>query len=65
MQNEKQSVVSPPPLEDRDANGERIWHCRFHPFDWWHEVGCPHMDWSQNRDDKLIAKGPDVEAHHL
>jgi hypothetical protein len=21
------------------------WHCRFHPTDWWHEVGCPHMKW--------------------
>ena len=24
------------------------WHCRFHPTDWWHEVGCPHQpQWSK------------------
>lgn len=22
------------------------WNCRFHPSDWWHEVGCPHQKWS-------------------
>lgn len=22
------------------------WTCRFHPTDWWHEVGCPHMEWT-------------------
>lgn len=22
------------------------WACRFHPTDWWHEVGCPHMEWT-------------------
>lgn len=21
------------------------YNCRFHPTDWWHEVGCPH--WSK------------------
>ena len=21
--------------------------CRFHPTDWFHEVGCPHRDWSK------------------
>lgn len=25
---------------------ERVWICRFHPFNWWHEVGCPHMTWT-------------------
>lgn len=23
------------------------WNCRFHPTDWWHEVGCPHKDWTK------------------
>ena len=23
------------------------WHCRFHPTDWWHEVGCSHQEWSK------------------
>ena len=22
------------------------WSCRFHPTDWWHEIGCPHKEWS-------------------
>ena len=22
-----------------------IYNCRFHPFNWWHEVGCPHKAW--------------------
>ena len=24
-----------------------IYSCRFHPTDWWHEVGCPDRDWSK------------------
>lgn len=27
-------------------NEERNFVCRFHPFNWWHEVGCPHMEWT-------------------
>lgn len=23
-----------------------LYSCRFHPTDWWHEVGCPHRKWS-------------------
>ena len=23
--------------------------CRFHPIDWWHEIGCPHMKWSEEQ----------------
>lgn len=27
---------------------EITWMCRFHPTDWFHEVGCPHNnDWSK------------------
>lgn len=25
-----------------DCEKDRTWNCRFHPTDWWHEVGCPH-----------------------
>jgi hypothetical protein len=28
--------------------------CRFHPTDWWHEVGCSHQSWSF--DELLQAK---------
>ncbi len=26
-----------------DCENDRVWHCRFHPTDWFHEVGCPHI----------------------
>jgi len=25
---------------------ELPWNCRFHPTHWWHETGCPHMEWT-------------------
>ena len=25
---------------------ERVFNCRFHPTNWWHEVDCPHMEWT-------------------
>lgn len=25
----------------------KVWCCRFHPVNWWHEVGCPHRSWSE------------------
>ncbi len=36
---------------------EVTWSCRHHPTDWWHEVGCPHMEWTiEQLRDALIAK---------
>lgn len=26
---------------------EVTWCCRFHPIDWWHELGCPHLEWTK------------------
>jgi hypothetical protein len=26
-----------------------VFSCRFHPTDWWHEVGCPHMQWTNEQ----------------
>ena len=23
------------------------WTCRFHSIDWWHEIGCPHKEWTK------------------
>ena len=23
------------------------WGCRFHPVNWWHQVGCPHQEWTR------------------
>lgn len=25
------------------------WACRHHPTDWWHEVGCPHVQWTKEQ----------------
>ncbi len=25
------------------------WICRFHPTHWFHEVGCPHMEWTHEQ----------------
>jgi hypothetical protein len=34
----------------------KTFNCRFHPTDWWHEVGCPHREWT---DEQLIKAGID------
>ena len=26
--------------------GKPSYNCRFHPINWWHEVGCPHKEWT-------------------
>ena len=32
------------------------WACRFHPTDWFHEVGCPHCEWTKEQlQEALIA----------
>lgn len=39
--------------ENRDFGDEsdhvkmqpRGFHCRFHPINWFHEIGCPHVNW--------------------
>lgn len=28
---------------------EIIWNCRFHPSNGWHEVGCPHVEWTKEQ----------------
>lgn len=28
---------------------EVVWNCRFHPTDGFHEVGCPHVEWTNDR----------------
>jgi hypothetical protein len=37
-------------LERRELDRQgRTFTCRFHPTDWWHEVGCPHMVWTKEQ----------------
>lgn len=33
-----------------------IFDCRFHPTDWFHEVGCPHMTWTAEQLEDMIIK---------
>lgn len=41
------------PLDIKDWQlDEKTYHCRFHPFDWFHQVGCPHMKWTQEELDE-------------
>lgn len=30
------------------------YNCRFHPTDWWHEVGCPHKAWTTDELQKAL-----------
>ena len=39
------------------GKSEVTWNCRFHPGDWWHEVGCPHKVWTvEELRNALISK---------
>lgn len=44
-------------FDKRIAEVHVTWNCRFHPFGWWHEVGCPHKEWTvKDLTDALISK---------
>ena len=34
---------------EKFLEGKPTYMCRFHPTDWFHEVGCPHMEWSKEQ----------------
>ncbi len=31
-----------------------VYNCRFHPVHSWHEVGCPHQDWTKEELQKAL-----------
>ena len=31
----------------KKAEENITWTCRFHPTDWFHELGCPHREWTK------------------
>ena len=39
--------MSEPMTPEREAM--LTWNCRFHPTDWWHEIGCPHREWPKEQ----------------
>lgn len=44
-------------FNDRIDKVHVTWNCRFHPFNWWHEIGCPHKEWTKEELlDALIFK---------
>lgn len=44
---------------------EPMWNCRFHPTDWWHEVGCPHVEWTKDQLQRAIVDNKKFEAWSL
>ena len=36
--------------------------CRFHPTDWWHEVGCPHREWTAAELQKALDAAKQSQA---
>ena len=35
--------------DDAEAKQQILWMCRFHPTEWFHEVGCPHQEWTKEQ----------------
>ena len=35
--------------EYEEAKKNVTFSCRFHPTDWFHEIGCPHMEWTNEQ----------------
>lgn len=42
-----------------------IWHCRFHPTDGFHEIGCPHKDWTKDELQKALETKKRFEEEHF
>ena len=36
--------------------GKPNYSCRFHPTDWWHEVGCEHQNWTKEELQSALDK---------
>lgn len=50
-----------------DFKTEPLWNCRFHATNYWHEVGCPHREWTTQelRDALVTAKQSSAWQLHL
>jgi hypothetical protein len=46
-------------------NIEITWSCRFHPTDWFHEVGCPHQDWTKEQLQEALITAKKTIAYHF
>ncbi len=39
--------------------------CRFHPTDWFHEVGCPHKEWTKEELQSALKTAKQVNEWHM
>jgi hypothetical protein len=39
------------------------WCCRFHPVNWWHEVGCPHREWTKEELQEALNNAKQSNAY--
>lgn len=40
------------------------WSCRFHPTEWFHEVGCPHVEWTREQLQSALETHKRNDAYH-
>ncbi len=45
----------------KTAKANPTWHCRFHPTDWFHEVGCPHVAWTPEQLQEALQSSKAME----
>lgn len=46
-------------------NIQITWSCRFHPTDWFHEVGCPHREWTKEELQGALETAKKTIAYHF
>ena len=52
-------------IDIKQDEDQPIWACRFHPTEWFHEVGCPHMEWTKEQlQEALVVQKKAVEMLH-
>ena len=39
------------------------YNCRFHPTDGWHEVGCPHKEWTKEELQEALNNSKQSNAY--
>lgn len=49
MQKDNCHKISMKVLKSLDDFKHITWNCRFHPFNGWHEAGCPHREWTKEQ----------------
>lgn len=49
------------PIENQHIS----WTCRFHPIDYFHEVGCPHQAWTVEQLQGALETAKKVNSYHL